>query len=278
MSTSQSVTDLLYLMACLRDEEHGCPWDIKQTFDSIVPHTLEEAYEVADAIEKKDYAHLKEELGDLLFQVVFYSQLGTEKGYFTFDDITTTLVEKLVRRHPHVFPSGELYGDNQGISLSEEEISQIWEKIKQQERDDKAQGMADTSSFVSVLNDIPATLPAMQRAEKLQKRASNVGFDWQEPLPVIEKIEEELAELKEAIQSQDPAKIQDEMGDVLFATINLSRKLNVKSEMALRSTNAKFTRRFQYIEAQLQKQGIDFEAAALDQLEALWQQAKQGEE
>lgn len=275
-----NLDDLLYLMSRLRDPETGCPWDIKQTFSSIVPHTIEEAYEVADAIEKQDYPHLKEELGDLLFQVIFYSQMGKEQQHFEFSDIVDTLVAKLVRRHPHVFPSGELHSENNDICLSDDEIKGRWEKIKAQERADKdalknASSEEPTSTFTSILSDIPTVLPALQRAEKLQKRASTVGFDWPEASQVLDKIEEEIAELREAMAENNQANIQDELGDLMFAMTNLARHVNVKSEMAVRSTNTKFTNRFQYIEKVLQEKGIALEDASLDEMEALWQKAKQ---
>jgi ATP diphosphatase len=272
-----SVEDLLYLMSRLRDPETGCPWDIKQTFSSIVPHTIEEAYEVADAIEKQDYPHLKEELGDLLLQVIFYSQMGKEQQYFEFSDIVHTLVAKLVRRHPHIFPTGELRSENNHITLSDDEIKGRWEQIKAQERAEKEASNPEKQppEFVSILSDIPNVLPALQRAEKLQKRASTVGFDWPEASQVLDKIEEEIAELREAMAENHQANIQDELGDLMFAMTNLARHVNVKSEMAVRSTNEKFVNRFQYIERVLQGKGITLEQASLEEMEALWQQAKQ---
>lgn len=267
--------DLLYLMSRLRDPENGCPWDLKQSFESILPHTLEEAYEVADAIEKQDYDHLKEELGDLLFQVIFYSQLGKEQQYFDFHQIIDTLVSKLVRRHPHVFPSGELRSENNDTPLTDEQIKGRWEAIKQQERDEKAKQQGTNAiENTSVLADIPLALPAIQRAEKLQKRAATVGFDWPEPEQVLDKIEEEIGELREAMAQGDHSHIEDELGDVMFAMVNLARHVNVKPELAVRSTNAKFERRFQYIESHLQLQGRSIESASLEEMETLWQQAK----
>ena len=267
--------DLLYLMSRLRDPKNGCPWDLKQTFASILPHTLEEAYEVADAIEKQDYAHLKEELGDLLFQVIFYSQLGKEQHHFDFPQIIDTLVTKLVRRHPHVFPSGELHSTNNDTPLNDEQIKGRWEAIKQQERDEKAKLQGSQAlENTSVLADIPGALPAIQRAEKLQKRAATVGFDWPEPVQVLDKIEEEIAELREAMLQGEHHRIEDELGDVMFAMVNLARHVQVKPELAVRSTNAKFERRFNYIESHLQLQGRSIEDASLEEMEALWQQAK----
>lgn len=272
-----SVDDLLYLMSRLRDPESGCPWDMKQTFETIVPYTLEEAYEVADAIAKQDYPHLKEELGDLLFQVIFYSQMGKEQQHFQFEDIVHTLVSKLIRRHPHVFPTGELYSEDNAVKLSEEEIKGRWEAIKKQEREEKAEQdrlAGKEAKKPSLLDDIPDALPALQRAEKLQKRAATVGFDWPETEQVLDKIEEEIAELREALAEGKQEAIQDEMGDLFFAMTNLSRHINVKSEIALRGTNEKFIRRFSHIENTLERQGKTLKDASLEEMEALWQAAK----
>jgi len=269
--------DLLYLMARLRDPQSGCPWDLKQTFQTILPHTLEEAYEVADAIEQNDLPHLKEELGDLLFQVIFYSQLGKEQNAFDFHQIIDTLVAKLVRRHPHVFPSGELHSQANEQPLSDDEIKGRWEAIKQQEREEKAQQLAEQGKAepTSILDDVPLAFPAIQRAEKLQKRAATVGFDWPEPDQVLDKIEEEIGELREAMATGEPRAIEDELGDLFFAMVNLARHVKVKPEMALRSTNNKFERRFKYIESCLALQDKALSDASLEEMEALWQQAKQ---
>lgn len=270
-----TVDDLLYMMSRLRDPETGCPWDLKQSFDTIVPYTLEEAYEVADAIQKKDFPHLKEELGDLLFQVIFYAQMGKEQSHFEFGDIVHTLVTKLVRRHPHVFPSGELHSENNDQVLTDEQIKQKWEEIKAQERAEKeASDASNNQAINSILSDIPDALPALQRAEKLQKRAATVGFDWPEASQVLDKIEEEIAELRVAMANDDQAEIQDELGDLMFAMTNLARHVNVKSEMAIRSTNQKFVKRFQFIESRLSEQSKSLEDATLEEMEALWQLAK----
>ena len=274
MSKQYTVEDLLFLMSQLRDPENGCPWDRKQTFNSIVPYTLEEVYEVVDAIEKEDYPHLKEELGDLLFQVIFYAQMGKEKSLFDFNDIVHKLVSKLVRRHPHVFPNGELQKAGTTPPLSEAEIKGTWEKIKQQERDEK--GLQE-DHYEGLLDDIPRALPALQRAEKLQKRASTVGFDWPETDQVLDKIEEEIQELREALREGSIENVQDELGDVFFAMTNLSRHLGIKSEQALRGTNQKFERRFNYIQTSLQENNQTLQDATLDEMEALWQKAKQFE-
>lgn len=266
MSTCYSLDDLIYLMQRLRDPETGCPWDLEQDFASIVPHTLEEAYEVADTIERKDWSHLQDELGDLLFQVIFYARLADEEQRFDFHAIVDQLVNKLIRRHPHVFPDGTLRGERRVASVETEAVGERWESIKQQERNAKARS--------GVLDEIPLALPGLSRAAKLQKRASKVGFDWGEALPVLDKIEEELAELREAIQSGRQAEIADEMGDMLFAQVNLARHLGVDPEQAVRSTNAKFERRFRYIEAQVAALGGDWDAFSLEQLDRWWDEAK----
>ena len=263
-----SIDDLLFLMTRLRDPDGGCPWDLKQNFASIVPHTLEEAYEVADAIAQEDWAHLKDELGDLLFQVIFYAQLGKEDQHFDFSAIVSNLVEKLVRRHPHVFPSGELRGDNDGVELSDAEIKANWERIKEQERQGKAE------KKVGVLSDIPQALPGLTRAAKLQKRAASVGFDWTETESVLDKMEEELAELREAIKAGKQAEIADEMGDMLFAQVNLARHLGVNPEEAVRGTNQKFERRFGFVEAQVESSDKPWNEFTLDELDQYWDQAK----
>jgi ATP diphosphatase len=256
-------------MSRLRDPEGGCPWDLKQDFASIVPHTLEEAYEVADAIERQDWTHLNDELGDLLFQVIFYAQLGKETSRFDFSSIVSNLVTKLVRRHPHVFPDGTLHSAPADRVLTDAEIKQNWEQIKQQEREGK-----DSQSLSRVLDDIPKALPGLTRAVKLQKRASNVGFDWNDAELVLDKIEEELAELREAIRSGDQAAVADEMGDMIFAQVNLARHLGVNPEDAVRGTNQKFERRFGYVEEQVIKSGKAWSDFSLDELDLFWDQAK----
>ena len=264
-----NLDDLIYLMKRLRTPETGCPWDLKQTFASIVPHTLEEAYEVADAIQQEDWAHLNGELGDLLFQVIFYAQLGKEQSLFDFSSIVSDLVTKLIRRHPHVFPDGTLTSNNQGRQLSEAEIKQNWEAIKQQERAAKP-----TQTTPRILDDIPQALPALSRANKLQKRAAQVGFDWQQADAVIDKMEEELAELREAIKSGDQAAVADEMGDMIFAQVNLARHLGVNPEEALQGTNRKFERRFSHVEDCVRASKNDWDEFNLDELDQFWDQAK----
>ena len=265
------LNDLLYLMARLREPEGGCPWDLQQDFASIVPHTLEEAYEVADAIERKDFAHLPGELGDLLFQVVYYSQLGDEQQMFDFSTVVHSITEKLVRRHPHVFAEGQLYGSAQNIGVNTEQVKERWEEIKQQER----QELAEPEQKVSVLADIPLNLPALSRALKIQKRAANVGFDWNSLPPVLDKVDEELQEVREAISSGEQAAISEELGDLLFATVNVARHLNINPETALRAANIKFSERLQHVEQHAQEQGLAISDCTEAQLDAFWNLAKQ---
>ncbi|MGB0732904.1 MAG: nucleoside triphosphate pyrophosphohydrolase [Pontibacterium sp.] len=273
--------DLLHLMACLRHPEKGCPWDQKQSFASIAPHTLEEAYEVVEAIENQDWPHLEEELGDLLFQVVFYAQLGVEASYFDFATIIDGLVKKLIRRHPHVFPDGTLNLPDTPLMLSDEQIAEQWQAIKAEEKALQAKsgsngmGAKDkTGCATTVLKDIPVDLPALTRAYKQQHAASRVGFDWDDPLKVLDQIEEELQEVREAIEQGDQQHIKEEVGDLLFAQVNLARHLNVDPESALRETHRKFERRFGYIEAQVLASGKAWEDFALEALENYWQDAK----
>ena len=262
-----NIEDLLYLMSRLRDPVDGCPWDIKQDFNTIVAHTIEEAYELADAIANDDKQHIKEELGDVLFQVIFYAQIGKEQGDFDFTAVVSQLVDKLIRRHPHVFPDGVLqarFGEQrEDVSA----IKQNWEAIKSIERLGKLQS--------SVLDDVPVSLPAMTRSIKLQKRAANIGFDWPNIDGVVEKLHEELNELQEAREQLDSAAIASEFGDVLFCLGNLARHLKLDPESALRGSNGRFEQRFRYIEKQLATQGLSPEQASLAEMDALWDKAKQ---
>ena len=259
---------MLYLMERLRDPQTGCPWDRKQNYQTIVPYTLEEVYEVVDTIERGDYGHLKEELGDLLFQVIFYSQLGREEGHFDFQQVVSTLVEKLLSRHPHVFPDGTLHNRrDSSLPQDENSIKQTWESLKKAERGAKGRH--------SVLDDIPITLPALVRAQKIQKRAASVGFDWPDTTGVVDKISEEAAELAAAVVSGDQESIAEEMGDLLFSCINLSRHLGVEGEGALRNTTRKFEQRFQYIEQCASNSGRTVESLSLDEMDALWNEARQ---
>ncbi|WP_323844748.1 nucleoside triphosphate pyrophosphohydrolase [Microbulbifer magnicolonia] len=270
MPDKYTVEDLLNLMAQLRNPEGGCPWDLKQTFATIVPSTIEESYEVAEAIEAEDYEHLQEELGDLLFQVIFYAQLGREVGHFDFPRIVDTLVRKLLRRHPHVFPSGDLYGDNRADAIHEAQVKENWELIKAGERDAKGEG--------GTLGGVALGLPALTRAAKLQKRAARVGFDWPSIDGVLAKIEEELAELREAIAAGDREHAREELGDLLFSCVNAARHLKVDPETALRHCNRKFERRFNAVEAELTQQGRQPADASLDELDKLWDKAKDAED
>ncbi|MEP1214570.1 MAG: nucleoside triphosphate pyrophosphohydrolase [Marinobacter sp.] len=276
---SYTIDDLKTLMARLRDPETGCPWDIRQTFRTIVPHTLEEAYEVADAIDREDYPHLEDELGDLLFQVIFYSQMGKEQHHFDFDSVVDNLVRKLVRRHPHVFPDGTLDSridpDNRP---GEAEIKANWERIKAEERAAKPEKSVGTES-AGRLDGIARTLPAMVRAEKLQRRAASHGFDWPDVEPVFDKLHEEIDELKEAWydarSGAGPVEaVEDELGDLLFVCVNLARFMKVNPEQALNSTNHKFESRFRAIEEYLEREGRDMDAQSLEALDEVWQAVK----
>lgn len=262
--------DLLHLMARLRDPQNGCPWDLKQNYATIVPHTIEEAYEVADAIERGDFDHLPGELGDLLFQVVYYSQLAREEGRFEFAQVVDGITTKLIRRHPHVFPDGDLYGAVDVPKLDEAAVKLRWEAIKAEERAEHAAAPEQ----LSLLDDVPNALPSLSRAIKLQKRAAQVGFDWPEALPVVDKVREELDEVLEAMSENDPEAIQEEIGDLLFVVSNLARHLKVDPETALRAANGKFERRFRFIEQALREQGRAMQDCALEELDALWGEAK----
>ena len=264
--SSYSLEDLLYLMSRLRDPKDGCPWDLEQDFSSIIPHTIEECYELEDAIASGDFKQIKEELGDVLFQVVFYAQLGKEQQQFDFDSIVSSLTEKLVRRHPHVFPAGTLASRVSEQQTAMSDIKATWEAIKNNERQSKQLG--------GVLDDVPLTLPALSRAAKLQKRASAVGFDWDDIDGVLKHLKSEIEELLEARERGSSAEITDEMGDILFCAVNIARHLQVEPEQALRGANRKFERRFRYIEAQLLAQGSCAESASLEHMDELWDEAK----
>lgn len=267
-----TLDDLLNLMARLRDPAHGCPWDLRQDYASIVAHTLEEAYEVADTIERGDFEHLQGELGDLLFQVVYYSQLAREEGRFEFAGVVDAITRKLIRRHPHVFPTGDLYAPVDTPSLSEAEVKQRWEEIKATERAEKS-----VPEQLSLLDDVPTALPALSRSAKLQKRAAQVGFDWPDALPVLDKVREELDEVLQAMAEGDPQALEDEVGDLLFAAVNLARHLKLDPENALRGANRKFERRFRFIEQALRDIARPIEDCTLEDLDALWGEAKRQE-
>ncbi|MFT6757983.1 MAG: ATP diphosphatase [Chitinophagales bacterium] len=266
MAERYSVEDLLTMMQRLRDPIDGCPWDRQQTLDSIVPYTLEECYELADTITSGDYDHLKEELGDVLFQVVFYSQITTEKHDFGFNDVVHTLVAKLVKRHPHVFPAGTLASRADDTVLETAEINASWEAIKQQERKKKQK--------TGLLADIPVAFPSLVRAQKLQKRAASVGFDWSEIAAVKAKIDEEFAELAQAMANNDEANICEEAGDVLFSMVNMVRHLGLDAETVLRQASAKFESRFIIVEQLASDAGRELSDMASAEMEALWVEAK----
>ena len=259
---------LLAVMAWLRDRQHGCPWDIDQTFRTIAPYTIEEAYEVADAIERDDMPALKEELGDLLLQVVYHSQIASEAQAFGFDDVAAAIADKMVDRHPHVF------GDLDIKTADAQTVS--WEARKAAERAAKATSTGATEVPAGALDGVARALPALMRAEKIQKRAARVGFDWATIGPVIDKIEEELGELRAELEAGkiEPARVSDELGDVLFAVANLARHCKVDPEVALRATNDKFEKRFRHIERRLAEHGRKPSEATLEEMETLWQEAK----
>jgi MazG family protein len=266
-----SLDDLLAVMARLRDAKTGCPWDVEQSFASIAPYTIEEAYEVADAIARHDLEALKEELGDLLLQVVYHAQMASEEGRFDFGDVADAIVRKMIRRHPHVFVDP---------SLREQFLtSDLWRRIKNEEK--AARGGTGQGTR---LDDVPLALPALTRAVKLQKRAADVGFDWPSLAPVLAKAEEEIAELKAAIgeagtgeKSGSGQRVAEEFGDLLFVMANIARHLKVDPEAALRGANAKFVRRFGSIEAGLAKEGRKPEDATLEEMDVLWDEAKAAE-
>ena len=253
------IGELLRVMAKLRDPEGGCPWDREQDFATIAPYTIEEAYEVADAISRADMADLRDELGDLLFQVVFHARMAEEAGVFAFADVVTAIVEKMIRRHPHVFADEEV--------ADAEAQTRAWEEHKARERHAKGQ-------HHSLLDGVTLGLPALTRAQKLQKRAARAGFDWPDVGGVLDKIAEELDEVRAEVTAGDQAALQGEIGDLLFACVNLARYAGVDPETALRSTNEKFERRFRYIEEVLRSQAKELEQCSLEEMDKLWNEAK----
>ena len=260
--TSHDIAELLAIMRRLRDPQSGCPWDLEQNFRSIAPYTIEEAYEVAGAVEEENWPALKDELGDLLFQVVFHAQMADEQKLFDFEDVIAAISEKMIRRHPHVF------ADFAGIDSASKQTN-AWEEQKSRERAQRGHG---------VLEDVPIALPALLRALKLQNRAARVGFDWDSAPKVVEKIAEEAGEIAEAREhGASVQELQNEVGDLLFAVANLARHLGIDPEAALRAANTKFVRRFRHIEAALAKNGRSPAEASLDEMEALWQAAKREE-
>lgn len=271
LNEQASIEKLRWIMTQLRDPNTGCPWDVKQDFASITSHTLEEAYEVVDAIEQGDFVELEKELGDLLFQVIFYSQLGQEQAYFDFDSVIAAICEKLIRRHPHVFAQASLHTD--------EQIKANWENEKALERQQKNQqqlGHNANLDNLSILADIPKNLPALSQAAKIQKRCAHVGFDWHNMHDVFAKIEEEVQEVKDELEadSLDKKALAEELGDLMFAVVNLCRHAKEDPETLLRYANKKFTKRFHGVEAQVNQSGKCFSEHDLAELEGYWQQVK----
>src|SRR5947209_926126 len=268
LKPSRDIAALIEIMAALRTRESGCPWDLAQNFATIAPYTIEEAYEVADAIARGDLANLREELGDLLLQVIFHARMAEEQGAFDFGDVAQSLTEKLVRRHPHVF--GEAKG------LTPELVEGLWERIKAQERAEKSNALAQNSA-PGALAGVPLALPALTRAGKLQNKASKVGFDWNDPGAVLAKIREEADEIEAEIVRGDRSAAAAEVGDLLFAVVNLGRHLDADPEAALRAANAKFERRFAAIEKELASRGKGPAEASLAEMDELWNEIKAAE-
>jgi ATP diphosphatase len=273
MEASRDISRLIEIMEALRDPKTGCPWDIVQTFETIKPYTIEEAYEVADAIERSDMDDLCEELGDLLLQVVYHARMAEEAGEFSFGDVVHAVTRKMIRRHPHVFAvSG---------ADTPKAVKIQWDEIKADEKRERAERRARrgiTEDFkTGFLGSVQRAQPALTEALKLQQKAAKVGFDWSQAEPILDKIEEEIGELREALHSGRKEKVADELGDLIFALVNIGRHVEADPEDALRGTNTKFRRRFSYIETELQKSGETLEAATLERMEELWQAAKKGE-
>jgi ATP diphosphatase len=273
MKPSREIPALLDVMAALRTPGSGCPWDLEQDFSTIAPFTIEEAYEVADAIERGDMTDLRDELGDLLLQVVFHARLAQEAGHFDFGGVVEAITTKLIRRHPHVFAGAR--------DLSPAEVKALWGRIKAQEKLDRAQARRDTDAPkpppAGALAGAPLALPALTRAVKLQEKAGKVGFDWRDAGAVLAKLREETEEIEEALAAGDAQGVRGEVGDLLFVVANLARHLDVDPEAALRGANAKFERRFAHIEARLSQQGRRPDDASLTEMDALWDEAKRGE-
>lgn len=274
MKPSTDIARLLEIMAALRTPGTGCPWDLEQDFASITPYTIEEAYEVVDAIERGDLADLRDELGDLLLQVVFHARMAEEQGSFAFGDVVEAITKKLIRRHPHVFGNTR--------DLSPEEVKRLWDSIKAEEKAERKaerakMGLAPEAHEAGFLGGIPTALPALTRAQKLTAKAAKVGFDWPDAAQVIDKIHEELEEVKEASSSGERDKIEDEIGDLLFSVTNLARHFGIDPEQALRRTNAKFERRFRAVEQALGEQDRSLDEASLEEMERHWVAAKMAE-
>jgi nucleoside triphosphate diphosphatase len=268
MTPSRDISRLLEIMAALRAPGSGCPWDLEQNFATIAPYTIEEAYEVADAIARGDLEDLRDELGDLLLQVVFHARMAEEQSAFSFGDVVEAITRKMIRRHPHVF------ADNNGRPTPSE-VKGAWERIKAEEKTERAAGRpSDHPEHKSLLSGVKAGQPALARAMELQRKASSVGFDWNDPRAVLHKIREEADEIEAALDCGDVDQLAEETGDLLFALVNLARHVGADPELALRSTNAKFERRFSHIERSLESQGRSLKGATLEEMDALWNEAK----
>ena len=276
LEKKSAIERLQEIMAMLRDKVHGCPWDLDQTLVSLIPHTIEEVYEVADAIEKNDIDNIVDELGDLLFQVIFYAQIGNEEKIFNFEDVANAIVRKLLRRHPHVFPTGDAKSFGQGKKISSDEVVTNWESIKLEEKKEKLEE-SNSESARSVFDNLPGALPALQKSVKLQKLAGKVGFDWPDTSDVLVKLKEEIVELEEAIGKSNKQEIESEFGDVLFTAVNMARHLNVDPELALRGANGRFKNRVVWIENELGKNGELVSDKNIDDLNQLWNEAKRHE-
>ena len=273
LEKKSAIERLQEIMAMLRDKVHGCPWDLDQTLVSLIPHTIEEVYEVADAIEKNDIDNIVDELGDLLFQVIFYAQIGNEEKIFNFEDVANAIVRKLLRRHPHVFPTGDAKSFGRGKKISSDEVVTNWESIKLEEKKEKLEE-SNSESARSVFDNLPGALPALQKSVKLQKLAGKVGFDWPDTTDVLVKLKEEIVELEEAIGKSNKQEIESEFGDVLFTAVNMARHLNVDPELALRGANGRFKNRVVWIENELGKNGEFVSDKNIDDLNLLWNEAK----
>lgn len=276
LEKKSAIERLQEIMAMLRDKVHGCPWDLDQTLVSLIPHTIEEVYEVADAIEKNDIDNIVDELGDLLFQVIFYAQIGNEEKIFNFEDVANAIVRKLLRRHPHVFPTGDAKSFGRGNKISSDEVVTNWESIKLEEKKEKLEE-SNSESARSVFDNLPGALPALQKSVKLQKLAGKVGFDWSDTSDVFVKLKEEIVELEEAIGKSNKQEIESEFGDVLFTAVNMARHLNVDPELALRGANGRFKNRVVWIENELGKNGEFVSDKNIDDLNQLWNEAKRHE-
>ena len=276
LEKKSAIERLQEIMAMLRDKVHGCPWDLDQTLVSLIPHTIEEVYEVADAIEKNDIDNIVDELGDLLFQVIFYAQIGNEEKIFNFEDVANAIVRKLLRRHPHVFPTGDAKSFGRGKKISSNEVVTNWESIKLEEKKEKLEE-SNSESARSVFDNLPGALPALQKSVKLQNLAGKVGFDWPDTSDVLVKLKEEIVELEEAIGKSNKQEIESEFGDVLFTAVNMARHLNVDPELALRGANGRFKNRVVWIENELGKNGEFVSDKNIDDLNQLWNEAKRHE-